>query len=281
MFEAEVKGEGFIMREGVVRNVLLNGDMACGRGEVLAQGEKIAIDRAQVFEDCEDVCFALAEAEHDAGFNERKHLFRLSEYIERTLVVSSLARDGVEPGHGFKIMGEDIGFCVRYYAQRAGRALEIRNEHFNFYLRGKGADRAYGAGEMLCCAVRKIVPGHGGDHCVAEPEFLDGSGNTARFIGVELLRFPFCNGAELAAPCADSACDEEGGNFLVKALADVGALRPFADRVEVRGAQEFLQPGHFSEINAFLGEGTIYFFVVCHFQGPGRELEPEQVPPKE
>src|SRR5436309_1956344 len=84
----------------------------------------------------------LAETEDDAGLGEqrRRRRTRAPEQLERALVAPAVARDLVEPRDGLRIMVQDVGPGVDHGLERAGRALEIRNQHLDLATRPLPAD---------------------------------------------------------------------------------------------------------------------------------------------
>src|SRR5690606_13041425 len=71
----------------------------------------------------------------------------------------------------------------------------------------------------------------------------DGLGHPARLVGVEGGRLARVDLAEVAAPGALVAADEERGLAVLPALEDVGAARLLADRVQAAAVHELLELG--------------------------------------
>jgi hypothetical protein len=83
-------------------------------------------------------------------------------------------------------------------------------------------------------AVGHVVAVHRRHHDVAQRHRLDRLGEPARLPGVEGQRRAAGDRAVGAVPRAHVAHDEEGRRPVVPALADVGAVRLFADGVELQ-----------------------------------------------
>src|SRR5579884_1581607 len=85
----------------------------------------------------------------------------------------------------------------------------------------------------MSAVVREVVAVDAGDHRVAESHPGDRPGDPGRLERVVPGRLAGLDVAEAAASSADVAEDHERGGASLPALADVGACRLLADRVEV------------------------------------------------
>ena len=92
-------------------------------------------------------------------------------------------------------------------------------------------------------AVGQVVAGDAGDGGVLQAHRGDALGDPARLVGVEVGRLAGVDLAEVAAPGALVAADEEGGLAVFPALVDVGAAGLFADGVQALAADQRLQLG--------------------------------------
>src|SRR5699024_1954494 len=93
-------------------------------------------------------------------------------------------------------------------------------------------DLLTGAGEQARRTVLEIVAGHAGDGRVAQPHLLDGLRDLEGFHRVHGHRLAGGDVAEVAAPGARVAADEEGRLAILPALEDVGATGLLAHRVQ-------------------------------------------------
>jgi hypothetical protein len=93
-------------------------------------------------------------------------------------------------------------------------------------------DGADAIGEVLCSAIAQVVAVDAGDHDIAQVQGTDGHRQSLRFGGVHRQRTTVGDVAERATAGADIAEDHEGGGAAAEALADVGATRLLADRVQ-------------------------------------------------
>ena len=92
-------------------------------------------------------------------------------------------------------------------------------------------------------AVGQVVAGDAGDRRVAQAHRLHRLGHPARLVPVELGRLAGVDLAEVAAPGALVAADEEGRLAVLPALVDVGAAGLLADRVQPLPLDQRLQLG--------------------------------------
>src|SRR5690606_10343254 len=89
--------------------------------------------------------------------------------------------------------------------------------------------------------VRQIVSGDAGDRGVAQAHPGDALGDPSRFVGVVCGGLPGVDLAEVAAPCALRAADEEGRLAVLPALVDVGAAGLLAHGVQILLLHEGVQ----------------------------------------
>jgi hypothetical protein len=102
---------------------------------------------------------------------------------------------------------------------------------------------AHRLGVQPGAAVGQVVAGDAGDGGVAQLHLLHRLGDPARLVAVERLRLAGVDLAEVAAPGALVAADEEGRLAVLPALEDVGAAGLLADRVQALGLHQALQLG--------------------------------------
>ena len=104
------------------------------------------------------------------------------------------------------------------------------------------ADLPDGVREDARAAVREIVAIDRRDDGVLQPHRLHRFGDTARLVEIERDGLAVRDRAVRARARADVAENHEGGGAVVPALADVGAVRVFTDRVELEAAHDVAQP---------------------------------------
>ena len=102
-------------------------------------------------------------------------------------------------------------------------------------------DRAHGLGVQPGAAVGQVVAGDAGDGGVAQPHRPHRLGDPARLVAVQRLGLAGVDLAEVAAPGALVAADEERRLAVLPALEDVGAAGLLAHRVQALGLHQVLE----------------------------------------
>ena len=120
-----------------------------------------------------------------------------------------------------------------HHAQRLFVALEVGDQHLDRQSGHAAADLADGVGEDARAANVVVVAVDAGDDGELQSQLLDGFGHAARLVEIDGCGRALGHGAETAAPRADIAQQHEGRGAVVPALADVGAVRRLANRVQV------------------------------------------------
>ena len=104
---------------------------------------------AEIAEDFDQFFRWLAEADHDAALRDhagRKFLGVLQQ-IERALVARAGAHRAIQPGHGFRVVIEDVRPGIEHDAQRFFEALEIGDQNFDPAIGREFTNLADGLGE--------------------------------------------------------------------------------------------------------------------------------------
>src|SRR5262245_17579880 len=215
-----------------------------GRAEVLTDGQYPAADTTQVLERRDQLVALFAKADHHAalGWNVRRVPSRPLEQLERARIAPPGARHAIETWHCLRVVIEDVGTRIEHCAQRRLAALEVGDEYLD-PARGQTCARfADGVREDRGAAVGQIVAIDRRNHDVVEIQHPDGVSDPARFCRVDRRWPAMRHRAVRAGARADVAEDHERRGAVVPALADVRALRLFADRVEVQLAHQALEP---------------------------------------
>ena len=117
-------------------------------------------------------------------------------------------------------------------------AREVGDEQLDAAAGQGRVDRAHRLGVQPGALVGQVVAGHAGDGRVAQAHRRHGLGDPARLVAVEGERLAGVDLAEVAAPGAGVAADEEGRLAVLPALEDVGAAGFLADRVQALALHE-------------------------------------------
>ena len=144
--------------------------MLAGRLQILPDGEKIDIRRAQIVHHLQHFVALLAKPDHDAGFGEDRRIDFLDPLQQPDRMEIARARPHVEIArrHGFQIVVEHVGLRRHHDFERAVLAQEIRRQDLDGGGRAARADRANGLSEMLGAAIGEIVAVDRGDDDVGE-----------------------------------------------------------------------------------------------------------------
>ena len=168
----------------------------------------------------------------------RAALLRVLEDRVRPRVAGLHAHLAREAGHGLQIVREHVGPGGEHGVDRAGVALEVAGQHLEHHLGQARLHRADRRRPVRRAAVAQVVAIDAGDHGVAQAELAQHRRDVLGLVRVGRQRAPGGHVAELARPRADAAQDHDGQRLAVPALADVGAGRALADRVQ----PQFLNP---------------------------------------
>ena len=144
-------------------------------------------------------------------------------------------------GHGLDVVGEDLGLGVADRLDVLGLAGEVRDQELDAGARVEFVDLADGFGVEPDALVGEVVAGHAGDGGVAELHRLDRPGHLGGFEHVHGGGLAGVDLAEVAAPGAFGAADQEGGFLVFPAFKDVGAAGLFTHGVEALLLDEVLE----------------------------------------
>ena len=121
--------------------------------------------------------------------------------------------------------------------------LEIGNQDFDLACRPCGGpDRANRCGKRPGAEVGEVIPVHRRHDDVGEGQRLDRLRQLLRLFRVERDRRPVRDVAVAAGARADVPHDHERRGAVMPALADVGAVRFLAHRVQLEAAHQLAQP---------------------------------------
>ena len=132
---------------------------------------------------------------------------------------------------------EDLGRPARARALKSGTRISTPVPGLSSWIWRIVSAYSHGA------AVGQVVAGDAGDGGVAQAHLLHGLGDPARLVAVEVLGAAGVDLAEVAAPGALVAADEERRLAVLPALEDVGAARLLAHRVQALGLHQRAQLG--------------------------------------
>ncbi len=156
-------------------------------------------------------------------------------------VIGAGPRLAIQPRHRFEIVIHDVGRRLRQHVERAIQAsAEVRDQHFDLRSRRVLANGADAIDKMTGAAVAQIIPVDARYDDVTKAKCGDRLRQVDRLLRVERQRTPVPDIAERTAPRADVAHDHERRRSLAEALADVGARRLLAHRMQTVLAEDLL-----------------------------------------
>ncbi|EGJ77981.1 putative lipoyl synthase [Streptomyces sp. Tu6071] len=218
-----------------------------GRGaQVLRDRDQLAARLVQVAQCLADLLAGLAHAEDEVRLRDETGRAGLGDDLEGALVAEARtdaledARDRLDVvREDLGARGEDLGELVRVRVEVGDEQLDLRAAQGP--LGGQRVDLPDGLGVEPGPAVLQVVARDARDGRVVEVHRADRLTDAARLVAVERLRLARVDLAEVAAPGALVAPDEEGGLAVLPALVDVGAAGLLAHRVQALALHEFLQ----------------------------------------
>ena len=128
-----------------------------------------------------------------------------------------------QPRHGFQIVVEHVGPGLGHDVERAVLAQKIGRQDLDGGVGRAVPNAGDHAREMPRPAIVEIVPVHGRDHHVPQPEPRHGFRDPLRLMRVEQIGLSRGDIAERAGAGADAAQNHHGGMTLRPAFADIGA----------------------------------------------------------
>ena len=161
--------------------------------------------------------------------------------VQRTAVPGALADRLLEPLDRLEVVVEDVGARRHDRPERLIGAVEVGDQDLHAHAGTGLAQGADGVGEDVGAAVGQVVTGDARHDHVLQAQAGERLGHAPRLVLVVPRGPPGLDGAEAAGAGARVAQDHDGGRALLPALADVGAVRLLADRVEAEPAEQLLQ----------------------------------------
>ena len=148
------------------------------------------------------------------------------------------------------------GALREHLGEQLGHRVEVGDQQLDARARVDGVDLAHRLGVEPRAAVGQVVARDAGDRRVAQTHRLDALGDPARLVAVERRGLAGVDLAEVAAPGALVAADEERRLAVLPALVDVGAAGFLADGVQALARR----PGRWSSVYS----GPILARVLIH-----------------
>ena len=217
--------------------------MALGRAQVLRDRDDLAAGLVQVAQRVGDLVRRLAHAEDQVRLGDQPDVAGLRDDLERALVAERGPDPLEDPRDGLQVVREHLGPGVEHRAELVVAGVEVRDQQLDAGARVHLVDLPDGLGVEPGAAVVEVVAGDAGDGRVPQPHLAHGLGDPARLVGVQLGGTAGVDLAEVTAPRALLAADQERGLPVLPALVDVGAPGLLAHRVQTTGADQALELG--------------------------------------
>ncbi len=178
----------------------------------------------------------LTQPHHYAGFGHHPGRKRLGvlEQTQRALVAGAGADHAIEPRHGFGVVVENVGLGVKHDLESFIQTLKVGDQDFDPAAGSHLTNLADGFGKHARAAPIVVIAIDAGDDRMPQAESGNCFGNPRRLLPVDGPRLAFGHGAEATVAGADVAEKHKRGGAMVPALAYVGALGRFADRMQAQ-----------------------------------------------
>ena len=156
----------------------------------------------------------------------------MGDHVERAFVAEGRPNPLEQARHGLEIVREHLRTGAEHRTQLVGLAVEVGDEQFDAGLRVLPMDLANRLGVEPRAAVEQVVAGNAGHGRVSQVHRGDRLRDPTRLVSIEGGRPSGVDLAEIAAPGALLAADEERRLAVLPALVDVGAARLLAHGVQ-------------------------------------------------
>ncbi|SUZ74815.1 uncharacterized protein METZ01_LOCUS27669, partial [marine metagenome] len=213
----------------------VDGQMPKGGTQVLADGQQVAINLAQVGHGLQNLIDGLAHAHDNPRLGDcgGVNVLGFGQQIQGKFVASLGPHLGEDAHGGLNVVVQNGGSSFDDPAQSSPRPREIRYQNLDPAVWAGLFDFVDARREDVRAAVREVVPVYRGDNAVAQPHRLDDLSQAPGFLQVQALGPARGHCAVPATPGADLAQNHERGSAPVPAFSDVGAVGFFADSVEL------------------------------------------------
>jgi hypothetical protein len=221
----------------------VDGVVSRARTEVLRDGDDVRAGFVEVAQGPLDLMVLLAHAEDEIGLGHQAGIAAHGDDVERPLVAERRADPLEDAGDRLDVVRPDLGARIDHLAHELRDGVEVGDEDLHAGAGVEGVHLPDGLGVEPGPAVDEVVAGHSGDGGVAKAHPADALGDAAGLVPVERRRPAGVDLAEVAAPRALLAADEEGGLAVLPALEDVGAAGFLADGVQSFGLHHGVELG--------------------------------------
>ena len=231
--------------EGVGVDVAIDRGVLRRRPKVLPERDEVHARRAQIGERLDHLVVRLADADHDARLRDPRGvpLLHAAEDGERAVVAAAGVADGaLQATHDLDVVGPHVGPGVDRRVDVVEVPAEVAEQRLDQDVGPELLQADDGSRDVRRAPVEEVVAIDHREDDVLKPQLGDGPRHVLGLAPVDrAARVARGHGAEAAAAGADVAEEHQRGGPLGPALADVGAARLLADRVEVERAEGLLE----------------------------------------
>src|SRR6202000_374818 len=236
---------------GVLRELdeLLRPDPAVHRvmarrgAQVLGDGDDVAARGVQIGQGGAHLVGGFTEAEDEVALGDQSEVAGRGQHPQAALVGERGANPLEDPRNGLDVVRQH--FWARFeHLRKPGRlAGEVGDQQFDAGRRVEIFDSAHGLGVQPGAAVGQVVAGYAGDGGIPQAHRSHALRDPPGLVAVQFSGFSGVDLAEVAAPAALRAADQEGGFAVFPALEDIRAAGLFADRVQALASDQAFELG--------------------------------------
>src|SRR6185295_8904133 len=209
--------------------------------QVLSDRDNLGTGVVQVPQRLTDLGPSFTHAENQVGLGDQAGGSGRSQHVQGALVAETWPDTPKDSWDGLHVVRKDLRLCLENLAEIVGIAGEVGCQHLDACVGIELVNLTDRLGVQPGALIGKIITAHPGDRRIAKTHRLHRLGNPERLAGIESGRLPGVDLAEIAAPGADVAADQECGLAVLPTLEDVRTARFLADRVQALALHQLLK----------------------------------------
>ncbi len=197
----------------------------------------------EIAEDLQKLAGLFAQPDHDAGLGHspRSNLLGKLQQPQSPLVARPGPDDAIETRDRLGVVVEHLRPRLDHDSNRFFIALKVGDQDLGAAAWGLAANLLDDHGKSAGPAYEVVIAIHAGNDGMLQAQCGHGLSHAARLVKVNGRGAAFGDGAESATAGAQVAQHHESRGLVAPALADVGALRALADRMQAEGPSQAFQ----------------------------------------
>src|SRR5215472_4002752 len=213
------------------------------RTQILPDRQQVTLRGAQIPHGLNDLLWLFTKAYHQPGLRAHRRVQVLDtlEQLQRALVLRLWTYFVVETRDAFHVVIQYVRLRLDHLCQGLPVALEIGNEHLYTALRHMPLDGPNSRSEDVTPAVQHIIAVHRGNHRITQTQRRYRLSDSLGLLLVNNPRAPCLHSTEATATCTRSSQQHKRGTALVPTLADIGAHRLLAHRMQAMLTHQTLE----------------------------------------